>query len=375
MFATQAESQYQAYNELNLSRDCGYSIHNNGIEINVADIANSRPDGDVSGTLSLELWALPTPYQGQDFAGTALAGREIGVINGQYHLPNARFNMDFQQPPAGHWHLCLMLREWTAYGYVTRDFVNFDLPYQVAAQTGGIRSEGDNVVNLFAPAAERAKPVVTEAKADPETEAAPAQTAEQNRDAASQAAATSQASTAKTEAKAQSTNQTQTQVEAKASQTPSQSAASQAQKTAAKASTPARETRVTTPATGKAEAMAKTANKAAVSNTATAVKTTATATKPSTTSASAANKVAAASKATGVTVNQAAINATKAASAAGAVNLNKATLDQLCGVEGLNKKMAEMIVKQRPYKAVDDLLKIKGLGKKSIDKMRSQLSV
>jgi DNA uptake protein ComE-like DNA-binding protein len=41
-----------------------------------------------------------------------------------------------------------MLREWTEMGYVTRDYVNFAVPYVVAAKPRVVRSTADNVINV-----------------------------------------------------------------------------------------------------------------------------------------------------------------------------------------------------------------------------------
>jgi competence protein ComEA len=62
-----------------------------------------------------------------------------------------------------------------------------------------------------------------------------------------------------------------------------------------------------------------------------------------------------------------------------AVDINTATVAQLESVNGIGPKKAEAIVEYRkkhgPFKSVDDLGKVKGLGKASIDKMRNELTV
>jgi competence protein ComEA len=62
-----------------------------------------------------------------------------------------------------------------------------------------------------------------------------------------------------------------------------------------------------------------------------------------------------------------------------AIDINTATAAQLETVSGIGPKKAEAIVEYRkkngPFKSVDDLDKVKGLGKASIDKMRSELTV
>jgi DNA uptake protein ComE-like DNA-binding protein len=80
----------------------------------------------LSGSLALELWALPEVYTGGPFSGVALAGVELGVLAGQSSLERIEHHVAYTQPPAaGRWQAVLMLREWTEAGYRTRDFRNF----------------------------------------------------------------------------------------------------------------------------------------------------------------------------------------------------------------------------------------------------------
>lgn len=61
------------------------------------------------------------------------------------------------------------------------------------------------------------------------------------------------------------------------------------------------------------------------------------------------------------------------------VNLNSASVAELQGLPGIGKVTAEKIVAYRSekgkFKSVDDLLKVKGVGKKSLDKIRPLVSV
>lgn len=62
-----------------------------------------------------------------------------------------------------------------------------------------------------------------------------------------------------------------------------------------------------------------------------------------------------------------------------AVDINTASVEQLESVNGLGPKKAAAIVEYRKkngsFKSVDDLAKVKGLGKASINKMRGELTV
>jgi hypothetical protein len=106
----------------------GYRIEGERVRLWVEHIENPRDAANLSGTLALELWALPAPYAGQALAGTPLASTVIGSLPGQAESTGNSFDLPFSSPPAGEWHFVLILREWTAAGYVPRDFTNFNNP-------------------------------------------------------------------------------------------------------------------------------------------------------------------------------------------------------------------------------------------------------
>lgn len=91
-----------------------------GLALVVERVHNPRPADNLSGSLSLELWALVEPYRGGTFAGRCIASARVEPLAGQTDagplvMPVPATAADRQRP----W--CLMLREWTAVGYVTRD--------------------------------------------------------------------------------------------------------------------------------------------------------------------------------------------------------------------------------------------------------------
>ncbi|MGB5062560.1 MAG: hypothetical protein WBQ37_02200 [Candidatus Competibacter sp.] len=106
----------------------GYHLTEEQIELTVDEIQNPRDPANMSGTLSLELWALATPYAGGAFDGIPLAGAVIGSLPGQGQHLDLRTTAHRAPMPPGCWYPVLMLREWTLAGYVTRDYTNFD-PY------------------------------------------------------------------------------------------------------------------------------------------------------------------------------------------------------------------------------------------------------
>ena len=61
------------------------------------------------------------------------------------------------------------------------------------------------------------------------------------------------------------------------------------------------------------------------------------------------------------------------------VDVNTASVEQLMSVPGIGQVVAQRIVEFRekngPYKSVDDLLKVQGIGEKSLAKLRDRISV
>ena len=223
----------------------GFTFGDDSVSLVADGIENPRASDNLSGTLSLELWALETPYTRGEPVGVQLTAASLGLLGGGNSLVDLAFDLPLAYRPAGTWHIALLLREWTQSGFVTRDFSNFALPVS------------------WAPASAPAKAEVVEA--------APAEVAP--------AKATSAKKTAK-------------------------------------------------PAAAKAEPKAEAAPAA----------------KPA-----------------------------KAVSTG--VSINSATAAELAAVKGLPKAVAAAIVAGRPFAQVDDLLRVKGMGAKLLDKLRTELSL
>ena len=97
-----------------------YAIADGEVQLQAEGVVNSRPIGNYSGSLSLELWALPAGEAAGE--GTCLAAAELPRVAGQCRLTPALALAPFVEPSPGQWQLGLLLREWTeARGYVTRD--------------------------------------------------------------------------------------------------------------------------------------------------------------------------------------------------------------------------------------------------------------
>jgi competence protein ComEA len=57
------------------------------------------------------------------------------------------------------------------------------------------------------------------------------------------------------------------------------------------------------------------------------------------------------------------------------VNLNTATLDELDTLPGVGPATAQRIVEGRPYGAVEDLMRVKGIGQATFDKLKDHVTV
>jgi Protein of unknown function (DUF2934) len=108
----------------------GYTLdEDGGVVLELERVHNPRPGGSLSGSMTLELWALPEPYSGGALDGVMVARADLGQIGGQYTLEPVRLHASFSPPPPGTWQIALVLREWTAAGFATRDCCNFSVPF------------------------------------------------------------------------------------------------------------------------------------------------------------------------------------------------------------------------------------------------------
>lgn len=65
----------------------------------------------------------------------------------------------------------------------------------------------------------------------------------------------------------------------------------------------------------------------------------------------------------------------KAATPAWPININSASFEDIKALPDIDSKIAEDILKRRPFKTVDDLLEVNGIGKKKLEKIRDKVKV
>jgi DNA uptake protein ComE-like DNA-binding protein len=136
------------FSNLSLVGTSSYSIDGDRVLIEIGEISNSKENGLLSGTLSVELWAMSKAYDGEEFTGFALASTTIGELSSQHYLSNCRYDLNYQQPPEGEWLYALMLREWNGNEYITSDYVNFEMPVRQGSVANEVQSKVKNS-NVF----------------------------------------------------------------------------------------------------------------------------------------------------------------------------------------------------------------------------------
>jgi hypothetical protein len=111
-----------------------YSVVGNTVVLQADKLQNNEFSG-ISGTIRLELWAFSSPYPGTTL-GYKMASYVLGQLNGGYYFYNINSgSIPFSLPPPGTWDFSLQAREYVGTGsdgYVTRDYIDFNLPVRVA---------------------------------------------------------------------------------------------------------------------------------------------------------------------------------------------------------------------------------------------------
>ncbi|MBE2212461.1 MAG: helix-hairpin-helix domain-containing protein [Opitutaceae bacterium] len=107
-----------------LAGPVGYRVDGDRVRLEIAAIENPRDAANLSGTISVELWALAAPYSGGNFRGAPLAGAVLGTLAGQGRWTQLSLELPYAAPAGAESQVVVMVREWTGAGYTTRDFAN-----------------------------------------------------------------------------------------------------------------------------------------------------------------------------------------------------------------------------------------------------------
>ena len=118
----------ESFAQPEINGPAGFELGDDSATLHAAGITNPRAPDNLSGTLSLELWALTAPYTSGKPDGVPLAASQLGCLGGQQAWHDVRVDVPLASQPAGSWHIALLLREWTPIGFVTRDYANFAQP-------------------------------------------------------------------------------------------------------------------------------------------------------------------------------------------------------------------------------------------------------
>jgi hypothetical protein len=128
-FANYPETQ--AFSAPHFAGKVGYTLQGAEVVLEAEGIFNPRTSANLSGTLSLELWAFPEAEVPTGEDGVRLASVELGRIGGQSQVGAIERRVAFAEPLEGRFGLALVLCEWTvAHGNVARDRRDFRCIYE-----------------------------------------------------------------------------------------------------------------------------------------------------------------------------------------------------------------------------------------------------
>jgi len=150
----------QIFSAPHFEGNVGYAVRSSEVVLEADGIFNPRSSANLSGTLSLELWAFPEA--GSATEGLRLAASEIEPVAGQSEVTAIERRVAFSEPPVGRFQLALLLCEWTfAHGYVERDRRDFRCIYERSTSqlAGSAPAPAPAPVSVTEAAAVAARPV------------------------------------------------------------------------------------------------------------------------------------------------------------------------------------------------------------------------
>ncbi|MEY2931512.1 MAG: hypothetical protein RL033_2261 [Pseudomonadota bacterium] len=380
-----------------LEGDVGYEIRGHEVLLNAAVVSNPRAEGNLSGTLALELWGWPVgvPEALELGQGVCLGAAQLQPVAGGESLSALVCRGAFSEPPPGNYQLSLLLREWNhAVGYLTRDRRDFAQSYYVAAPAALAFEAAPFEAAPFE--AELPEAQLPEAE-QPEAvlrESMVVEAARPEADLTSEAPVQAQSDAASWDDGVPEDASWDEVLEAVSERAPAEKAVSEAVVSEAVVSDEAvaqpvvSEEAVSELAVSEAVISEAVASEAVVSDEAVA--------QPVVSEAVVSEEAVAQQVVAEEAVAELAVSAedveapvavqvvlpeAEAASPASvtrasrAVSINTATIDELSRVKGLNGKVAKEIVKNRPYASLEGLVEVRGIGRKMLDKIRSLITL
>ena len=354
----------QQFSGPSLEGNVGYRFDGDSVVLQAEAVRNARAADNLSGTLGLQLWALREPYQGGQVHGTLLAQASLGRLLGQDELLAIEERAPLAELAPGAWQLALLLSEWTdAAGFITRDYCNFSAPHRVEAEA---RAE-DHVA--FEP--ERFDAIAEE----------PAEHESIEHESIADESIAHEAIAHEAIAREPIAPEAVAETQARAVPVPAPKPVVEAQTPALAppAAVPVVEVEPTVEvprAVAEPLAASPTAPasepKIALKALTAARAEKAPSAKPLATQAPRVEKAREAA-------TEPAAASPKAASAAvpgtARLSVQTASVDELAAVPGLNKKLAQAIVKARPFNSLEDVVRVRGIGDKLLQKLRDKLAL
>jgi competence ComEA-like helix-hairpin-helix protein len=352
-------AERQQFTGPRLDGTVGYRIESGEVVLQIESVCNTRDEDNLSGTLALELWALNGPYHGGPLYGQLLAQSTLGRLEGQGEQQQLEHRVALTEASVGTWDVALVLREWTAAeGYVTRDYCNFAAPHVVAPYESAAAPAQDE------PWQSEAQPVFAERDAW-------GQEAPQQDEQATFAPYEAEAPAAPTSIDA-APPAVELPVEHAVVEPQAVTAAVVISKAVA---VQASAVEAALPGTAEPALSERETSQPVVAEAAPVEAKPAEA-KPAEAKPAEAKKVADKPAPVANTLKAAPVAAPAVArEEKPRVSVQTASVDELAGVDGLNRKLAQAIVKARPFQALEDVVKVRGIGDKMLQRLRDQLTL
>lgn len=113
------------YTGLGLSGTLGYQVSGSKVVISVERISNNS-ESRISGSLKLELWALASPFIGQNQRGFKLGELNLSPLNPKHLYSNISSPVEYTAPPKGSFYMALILKDWDGSNWTIRHYITFN---------------------------------------------------------------------------------------------------------------------------------------------------------------------------------------------------------------------------------------------------------